>query len=115
VNPIALNRIAGLYCKNERAIIRMRLPGSGEDLALVAVGAILVGSIHLNFLDVSLGLNHRGPNRIPCRASFRKGAEIGYFHHGSTIIVVATDRLEPCHRVRPGEFMRMGESLFRCR
>ena len=62
-------------------------------MTLVPVGAILVASIHLNFLDVPLNLRYRGPNRIACRASFRKGDEMGYFRHGSTIIVLATPGL----------------------
>jgi phosphatidylserine decarboxylase len=105
VNPIALNRIARLYCKNERAVLHTRLDGSGEALTLVAVAAILVASIH----------KYRGPNHIPCRASFDKGEELGYFHHGSTIIVVGTGGLEACQKVRQGEVIRMGEPLLRRR
>jgi phosphatidylserine decarboxylase len=115
VNPVALKRIARLYCENERAILHARLEGSSETVALVAVGAILVASIHLNVLDVPLNVKYRGPNRIPCRARFEKGDELGYFHHGSTIIVIGTGGLEPCERVRSGELVRMGEPLLRHR
>ena len=112
VNPIALGRIERLYCRNERAIMTLRLAGSSESITLVPVAAILVASIHLNFIDVPLNLRYKGPNRIPCRASFGKGDEMGYFRHGSTIIAFATPGLELCDRIREGETVRMGEPLF---
>jgi phosphatidylserine decarboxylase len=115
VNPITLRRIAQLYCKNERAVIHTRLIGSAETILLVPVAAILVASIQLHFIDVVLNLKYAGPNRIPCQARFQKGDELGYFHHGSTIIVVAPPGLTICERVREGEIIRMGEPLFRRR
>jgi phosphatidylserine decarboxylase len=111
VNPIAVSRIERLYCKNERVVITLRLRGSTESLTLVPVAAILVASIHLNFIDVALNLRYTGPNRIPCRASFTKGDEMGYFRHGSTIIAFATRGLQLCDHVREGHLIRMGEPL----
>jgi phosphatidylserine decarboxylase len=113
VNPIALRRVERLYCKNERAVVPVQLKNSRQSIVLVAVAAVLVASIHFEFLDVALNLKYRGPNRIPCRASFRKGDEMGHFRHGSTIIVLGTGGLEPCPKVREGEGIRMGEPLFR--
>ena len=112
VNPIALKRVERLYCKNERAVIRCRLP-SGVLLTLVPVAAILVASIRLKFLDVRLHLKYRGPHRIPCAARLCKGEEMGWFEHGSTIIVLAPPGLELCARWREGGRIRMGEALFR--
>ena len=62
-------------------------------MTLVPVAAILVASIRLHFLDVLLNLKHRGPNVIACDAAFRKGDEMGWFQHGSTIIVFAPEAL----------------------
>jgi phosphatidylserine decarboxylase len=112
VNPIALKRIERLYCKNERAVIRCRLP-SGVLVTLVPVAAILVASIRLKFLDVRLHLKYRGPNRIPCAATLCKGEEMGWFEHGSTIIVLAPRGLKLCARWRDGGRIRMGEALMR--
>src|SRR5246500_3272994 len=50
VNPIALQRIERLFCKNERAIIRCRLEPSGPLITLVPIAAILVASIRLHFV-----------------------------------------------------------------
>jgi phosphatidylserine decarboxylase len=112
VNPIAVGRIERLYCKNERAVLTLRLARSTESLTLVPVAAILVASIHLNFIDVALNLRYKGANRIPCRTSFRKGDEMGHFRQGSTIIVFGTRGLELCDRIREGHTIRMGEPLF---
>src|SRR6266849_106252 len=92
-----------------------RLEGSAESIALVPVGAILVSSIHFTFIDVALNMKYTGSNRIPCRALFAKGAELGHFRHGSTIVVCATGGLEPSDNVRCGETIRMVEPLLRHR
>jgi phosphatidylserine decarboxylase len=112
VNPIALKRVERLFCKNERAVIRCRLP-SGALLTLVPVAAILVASIRLKFLDVPLHLNYRGPNVIPCDVAVRKGEELGWFEHGSTIIVFAPEGASLAAGIGEGGRVRMGEALMR--
>ncbi len=111
VNPIALRRIEELFCKNERAIIRCRLLPSGRMLTLVPVAAILVASIRLHCLDVLLHLKYRGPNVIACDAQHRKGEEMGWFQHGSTIIVLAPPGVSMCAGRTAGQRIRMGEEL----
>ena len=110
VNPIALERIEQLFCKNERAVVRCRLP-SGQVLTLVPVAAILVASIRLHFLDVLLHIKYRGPNVIPCDARFRKGEEMGWFQHGSTIIVLAPPGVSIHAGLSEGQRVRMGQPL----
>jgi len=110
VNPITLQRIERLFCKNERAIIRCRLP-SGPLITLVPVAAILVASIRLHFVDVLLHLRYRGPNTLPCDASLRKGEEMGWFQHGSTMIAFAPPGVQLCAGLRHGDVIRMGEPL----
>src|SRR5262249_1114260 len=99
------------FCKNERAIVPMTLDSSTESITLVAVGAILVASIRLHFVDVPLNLQYAGPKRIVCRATFRRGDEMGYFQHGSTIVVLGTSGLVLAPGVRETERIRMGEPL----
>jgi phosphatidylserine decarboxylase len=112
VNPIALKRIEKLFCKNERAVIRTRLAGN-HAVTLVPVAAILVASIRLHFLNVLLDLGHRGPNVWRCDAPFRKGGEMGWFQHGSTIIVFAPRGFALCEKVCEGAEIRMGQPLLR--
>ena len=113
VNPIALRRVEKLFCKNERAILRTTLGATGHVVTLVPVAAILVASIRLHFLDVLLSLKYRGPNVLACDTHFRKGEEMGWFEHGSTIIVFASEDLFLCDTVKEGDTIRMGEPLMR--
>lgn len=113
VNPIALRRVEKLFCKNERAALRTRLEATGHVVTLVPVAAILVASIRLRFLDALLHLNYRGPNVIACDARFRKGEEMGWFQHGSTLICFAPNGFSLCDNVREGSLIRMGQALFR--
>jgi phosphatidylserine decarboxylase len=111
VNPIALRRIEKLFCKNERALLRTSLAATGHRVTLVAVAAVLVASIRLHFLDVLLSLKHHGPNVVSCNAFFNKGDEIGWFQHGSTIIVLAPDGFTLCEGVQEGTTIRVGQRL----
>ena len=112
VNPIALKRVEKLFCKNERAVIRTRL-ASGEALTLVPVAAILVASIRLHFLDLLLNSATPGPALFPCDVSVRKGDELGWFEHGSTIIVLAPEHFQFCDNVVGSARIRAGEPLLR--
>ena len=111
VNPIALRRIEKLFCKNERALLRTTLTATGDSVTLVLVAAVLVASIRLHFLDVLLSLKHRGPNLIGCNAPFKKGEEMGWFQHGSTVIVLAPRQFSLCDNVREGAIIRVGQPL----
>src|SRR5438477_4595366 len=112
VNTIALKRVERLFCKNERAVLRTRL-STGEALTLVPVAAILVASLRLHFLDIVLNAQTRGPTVFPCDASVKKGDELGWFEHGSTIILLAPDYFEFCDNVADGVRTRAGEPLLR--
>ena len=112
VNPIALKRVERLFCKNERAVLQTRL-STGEALTLVPVAAILVASIRLQCLDIMLNAQTRGPPVFDCDASVRKGDELGWFEHGSTIIVLAPDHFEFCDDIVEGTRIRAGQPLMR--
>jgi len=113
VNPIALKRIERLFCKNERAVVRMRLNANGQSMTLVAVAAILVASIRLHCLGEVLNGNYQGPNVIDCESQVRKGDELGWFEHGSTIIVFAPDGFALCDDIHDGASIRVGQPLMR--
>jgi phosphatidylserine decarboxylase len=113
VNPPALDRVPRLFCRNERAIIHCEHAESGEPIALVAVAAILVASIRLNFANVLLHLSYRGSNPIDCEHTARRGDELGWFEHGSTIIVFAPAGWRLPESLESGVRIRMGETLLR--
>jgi phosphatidylserine decarboxylase len=112
VNPIALKRVERLFCKNERAIIRVRLQ-DGTPLLLVPVAAILVASIRLRFLDTAAALRDGGSRRIDCEAHVARGEEMGWFEHGSTIILFAPAGFTPCATIGEGDYIRAGQALLR--
>jgi phosphatidylserine decarboxylase len=112
VNPIALARVERLFCRNERALLRMRLH-SGPTIALVPVAAVLVASMRFHFLDVHKTLRQRGANETPCNAPLAKGQQMGWFEHGSTIIVFAPPGFTLCDGIAPGVRLCMGQALMR--
>ncbi len=117
VNPPALKRVEKLFCKNERVFIKTRLtahgPCHGLRIALTPVAAILVASLRLHFSDRQLDLKYVGPVRVACDAPFRKGEEMGWFQHGSTILMFVPQGFVMCEGVREGGRIRMGAPLMR--
>lgn len=117
VNPIALKRVEKLFCKNERALLRATLAGDGacqgQRIAIVPVAAILVASIRLHFLDVLFHLRYRGPQAVACHANFAKGQEMGWFQHGSTVILLAPKGFGLLQDLQTGSRVRMGQALMR--
>ncbi|WP_076068435.1 archaetidylserine decarboxylase [Sphingomonas montana] len=111
VNPIALKRVERLFCRNERAVLRLRLRQGGWPLLLVPVAAILVAGIRLHCLDTEKLLREGGPRRIPCAVSVVKGAEMGWFEHGSTILLFAPKGFALC--ATEGTQIRAGTALMR--
>lgn len=111
VNPPTLKRLQKVYCRNERAVIDMRLTDKGRRVTLVPVAAILVAGLRLNFMEMPTDRNHTGSWVRACGVDVAKGQELGWFEHGSTIIVLGEDGLELCKTVVQGETIRMGMPL----
>lgn len=113
VNPIALKRIEQLFCKNERAVLEAELDAQGTTvpLLLVPVAAILVASIRLH--GVNLTLNHRTKDGLTLESGypFEKGQELGWFEHGSTIILFVPKALSFIDNLHVGQHLKMGEPL----
>jgi phosphatidylserine decarboxylase len=113
VNPIALKRVERLFCKNERAVIPTRLSVTGAPVTLVAVAAILVASVRLHCLEGPLSVRQRNANVFACDGYFQKGEEMGWFEHGSTILVFAPKGFRLFDTVSDGTHIRMGQPLMR--
>ena len=111
VNPIALKRIEKLYCRNERAVVELDTGTKDYSITLVPVAAILVASMKFNCLNESLDLKYQGPNLIRCYANYKKGDEMGYFQHGSTIILFATSNYALNRDIVTGTRVNMGQAL----
>jgi phosphatidylserine decarboxylase len=79
----------------------------------VPVAAILVASLRLHAVDLRLHLGYRGPQRIDCDSPVAKGQELGWFEHGSTLIVFAPCGFRLCPGIETGTTLRMGQRLMR--
>jgi phosphatidylserine decarboxylase len=93
VNAIGLAGVPGLFAANERVCAFVRMTGSEhESVALVAVGATMVGKVRVDF-DAELTTNTR--DRAPRWRHYDpphrlvKGAEWGRFEFGSTLVLAA--------------------------
>lgn len=72
VNPIALNKIAEIYCQNKREITLFNSDHFGE-MALIEVGATCVGSIIQTYKEGK---------------KVKKGEEKGYFKFGGSTVIM---------------------------
>jgi phosphatidylserine decarboxylase len=73
----------------------------------------LVASIRLHFLDTVLNAETRDAAIFSCDVGVRKGDELGWFEHGSTIIVLAPDRFVFCDNVSESARICAGQPLMR--
>ena len=110
VNPAALKRVERLFCRNERAVIDCRL-SDGSSLVLVAVAAMLVAGIRLCFVDG--GLRALDDNQRNLAERVAKGEEMGWFEHGSTIVMLVPSGFAPTPATGKDQRLRMGAALFR--
>lgn len=110
VNPIALKRVERLFCRNERAVIEARL-ADGTAVLLVPVAAILVASIRLTFLDTPALLRDGGAERQALAVPVARGAEMGWFEHGSTILMFLPGDARFVPDLAEGQAIRAGTPL----
>jgi phosphatidylserine decarboxylase len=62
-------------------------------------------------VDVLLNLRYKGPNEMPCDAAYVKGQEMGWFEHGSTVIVLTPTGFALNEALKEGSHVRMGQAL----
>jgi phosphatidylserine decarboxylase len=110
VNPIALKRVEQLFCKNERAVLNFKLD-DGTPMIMVPVAAILVASLQLHAVNLLFHVDYTGPNEIPCAIQTYKGQELGWFQHGSTILVFLPKGYKLAEGIATGQRIKMGQAL----
>ena len=109
--------IPGLFTRNERVICEFET--TLGHLAMVLVGAMFVGSIETVYAgeinpppDRKAGIRRLSEG---IGTSFERGAELGRFNMGSTVILLLGNRsvhLEP--GLAPGVAVSLGQRLARC-
>ena len=112
VNATTAAAVEGLFARNERVVCHFET--AQGPFVLVFVGALNVGSVSV------VGLGELTPRRprvaadlaLPAECAFARGAELGRFNMGSTVIVL----LPPggAHwraAFEPGSTVRVGEAI----
>ena len=114
VNVYAVTHVADLFAVNERIVITIR-GRAGGTMAVVLVGATMVGTTRVAFDDLHTNARRRDVQRrtydppIPVRA----GGPLGHFEFGSTVIVVCSREAGSLEPLAVGETVRMGQRVGR--
>jgi phosphatidylserine decarboxylase len=112
VNVHAVIHVADLFAVNERIVVTMR-GGAGGMVAVVLVGATMVGTTRVAFDDLHTNARRREVQRraydpaIPVEA----GGPLGHFEFGSTVIVVCSREAGSIDPLADGQTVRMGQRL----
>lgn len=117
VNSAGIRFVDGLFARNERIVVTLRpdpacgAPGDAL-LALVAVGATMVGKVRLTFDDL---VTNDGDEAVARRYApphgVAKGAEWGRFEFGSTVVLLATPGWLRLEAQAPGTAVRLGARI----
>jgi len=110
VFPAAVRKVDGLFARNERTIVHVDTDVG--PLAVVLVGAFGVGRIEVVVTDLLTNTAARAPRAEPLDPPHRleRGADLGAFHLGSTVILVAPPGVWTWS-CRQGEPVRMGAAI----
>jgi len=113
VNATTAAQVPGLFSRNER--VACIFDTAVGPMAVVLVGALFVGSMSLSWageVTAAPGRRVRDLGAGEPRVVLDKGAELGRFNMGSTVILLwppGAVRLE--ERLAPGTAVRMGERV----
>jgi phosphatidylserine decarboxylase len=110
VFPAATRKVRDLFARNERLIVEQRSPGLGE-FTSVLVGAFGVGRMKAVFTDLVSNTSVRSYDRILDPVfPVARGAEIGRFEMGSTVILVLPQG-SVSWEVAAGDAVRVGQRI----
>lgn len=113
VNDATARGVPNLFARNER-VAAMFTTEAGP-MALILVGAIFVASIETVWHGVvtpPTTAREQGWRYAPDTIRLDRGAEMGRFNMGSTIIVLfGQDAISWSPSLQPGAVMRMGETI----
>lgn len=109
VFPASVRKIRGLFAKNERLVVRLECQGLGE-LAVILVGAFGVGRMTASFCDLVTNTGGQAEDRSLDGVVAERGSELGRFHMGSTVILVAP-KGTLAWQIAPDDVVRVGRRI----
>lgn len=112
VAPWTVENVPRLFARNERVVCKF-------NTAAGPMIMILVGAINVSGIDTVWGGRETPPSGRKIRhqtfesvkISLKKGAEMGRFNLGSTIILLTQDNVTFNDSIKPGEATLMGQAL----
>ena len=117
VSPGTVRQVPNLFARNERVV--SLFDTAHGPMAVVLVGAMLVSSMDTVWAGtVTPPRAHRVQSGDWSRRGIRleKGAEMGRFNMGSTVIVLLPpEAVSSIEELGPGDVVRMGQKLGRLR
>jgi phosphatidylserine decarboxylase len=94
VNRAGVQFVEALFAQNERIVAYLEPPGGHHCVAMVAVGATMVGKVKIDFDDLETNIPRRGKSTREYegeqRPHFERGGQWGRFEFGSTIVLLTT-------------------------
>ncbi len=111
VNDIGVQNVGGLFSLNERIV--SLLEAGKSKVAIVKVGATVVGRIKLQYSDLSSNKGQASQYRLPVvpPKKYQKGDEIGRFQLGSTVILLFQKGSIQPENLTQNRKIKMGEIL----
>jgi phosphatidylserine decarboxylase len=112
VNTTTAAQVSGLFARNERVICAFETEYG--PLAVILVGALFVGSMSTAWAGDITPRRGRCPSQIAANARqihLERGAEMGRFNMGSTVILLLAGNVKWAERLVTGSVVRVGESI----
>ncbi len=116
VNPMTARLVPGLFARNERVICQFTT--AADEMAMVLVGAIFVGGIETVWTGEitpphsGRTLQHQDYENDANPPRLERGAEMGRFNLGSTVILLfPPGKVEWEPGLVPGQTVRLGQRL----
>jgi phosphatidylserine decarboxylase len=115
VNDATARQVPGLFARNERLVLHFE--SAQGPWALVFVGALFVGSMGTVWHGDVIARPGKRPLALPlpppAACSLARGAEVGRFNMGSTVVLLLPPGVAAWAGVRAGQAVRVGEALGR--
>ena len=114
VNARTAAEVSGLFARNERVVLLFE--GNAGPFAVILVGALNVGSMDTVFHGAVAPRRPRRVTMLPLPAArdafLARGAEVGRFNMGSTVILLfGADRVRLAPSLAAGQPIQMGAEL----
>lgn len=112
VNVAAVTHVADLFAVNERIVVMLEGEYGGR-MAIVPVGATMVGMTRLSFDDLHTNARRGEVQRRSYAPpiALHVGDELGHFEFGSTVVLVCSRDAGVIEPLTPGEPVTMGQRI----